>query len=236
MYSRCAEWTAAALLYRHNTMTEDSTSSVASNYRVKSKNKQKKKLHSLHCSVQCSDSRRSFTEVETYSKSKSWSTVPHDGNSWKENREEENKTGLCINRRNIFVTEFGYFCCLFITHPHKEKNDYSWLPLAGSHLLCVSKRAVLQLYIHLKSPLTPIYGQKDGFFHWFYMIVMGFCLIWVWIVPKNILQCPPVLLPLGVYSLFFILLHYIYFMSKFPFVMLHALSVEHEFSLHNHML
>lgn len=31
MYSRCAEWTAAALLYRHSTMTEDNTSSVASN-------------------------------------------------------------------------------------------------------------------------------------------------------------------------------------------------------------
>lgn len=33
MYSRCAEWTAAALPYRHRTMTDDSTSRVASNYR-----------------------------------------------------------------------------------------------------------------------------------------------------------------------------------------------------------
>lgn len=38
MYSRCAEWTAAALLYRHNTITEDNTSSMASNCRVKTKN------------------------------------------------------------------------------------------------------------------------------------------------------------------------------------------------------
>lgn len=38
MYSRWAEWTAAALLYRHNTITEDSTSSVASNCRVITKN------------------------------------------------------------------------------------------------------------------------------------------------------------------------------------------------------
>lgn len=37
MYSRCAEWTAAALLYRHNTMAEDNTSSMASNCRVKTK-------------------------------------------------------------------------------------------------------------------------------------------------------------------------------------------------------
>lgn len=84
MYSRCAEWTAAALLYRHNTMTEDNTSSVASNCRWKTKTRY------LLVTTSCSVSHRNIGEVQavqsTYSKSESWSTVTHDGNSWKENR------------------------------------------------------------------------------------------------------------------------------------------------------
>lgn len=42
MYSRCAEWTAAALLYRHRTMTDDSTSRVASNYNEKERNQSRR--------------------------------------------------------------------------------------------------------------------------------------------------------------------------------------------------
>lgn len=47
MYSRCAECTAAALLYRHSTMTDDSTSSVASNCSVKTTTTTKS-THVLH--------------------------------------------------------------------------------------------------------------------------------------------------------------------------------------------
>lgn len=61
MYSRCAEWTAAALLYRHRTMTEDNTSSVASNYRVKTTTTKKDILKSLHHSIH-----RSVSKVEAF--------------------------------------------------------------------------------------------------------------------------------------------------------------------------
>lgn len=79
MYSRWAEWTAAALLYRHKTITEDKTSSTASNCGQNN-------VQPVIIDAVLRDLVKEGNTFVTYSKSKSRSTVAHDGHSCKKTK------------------------------------------------------------------------------------------------------------------------------------------------------
>lgn len=55
--------------------------------------------------------------VETYSKSKSWGAVAHDGNSWKENQSTVNKT-----KQHLFSWSFSLTFTIILNAPHQRNT------------------------------------------------------------------------------------------------------------------